>query len=48
MDFGRHYANVLSLMATAVNKAGLAVPKAGIPAVKRAVGRKANPVNAVS
>jgi hypothetical protein len=48
MDFGRHDANVLSLMTTAVNKAGLAVPKAGRPAVKRAVGRKTNPVNAVS
>jgi hypothetical protein len=35
VDFGRHDANVLSLMTTAVNKAGLAVPKAGIPAVKR-------------
>jgi hypothetical protein len=48
VDFGRHDANVLSLMTTAVNKAGLAVPKAGIPAVKRAVGRKTSPVNAVS
>jgi hypothetical protein len=47
-DFGRHDANVLSLMTTAVNKAGLAVPKARIPAVKRAVDRKTNPVNAVS
>jgi hypothetical protein len=48
VDFGRHDANVLSLMTAAVNKAGLAVPKAGIPAVKRAVGIKTNPVNAVS
>jgi hypothetical protein len=48
VDFGRHDTNVLSLMTTAVNKAGIAVPKAGRPAVKRAVGRKANPVNAVS
>jgi hypothetical protein len=32
----------------AVNKAGIAVPKAGRPAVKRAVCRKTNPVNAVS
>jgi hypothetical protein len=48
VDFGRHDANVLSLMTTAVNKAGLAVPEAVIPAVKRAVGRKLNPVNAVS
>jgi hypothetical protein len=35
-------------MAAAINKAGLAVRKAGRPAVKRAVGRKTNPVNAVS
>jgi hypothetical protein len=35
-------------MTAAVNKAGIAVPKAGIPAVKRAVGRKTNPINAVS
>jgi hypothetical protein len=35
-------------MTTAVNKAGLAVPKAGRPAVKRAVGKKTNPVNSVS
>jgi hypothetical protein len=35
-------------MTAAVNKAGLAVPKAGLPAVKRALGRKSNPVNAVS
>jgi hypothetical protein len=35
-------------MKAAVNKAGLAVPNAGRPAVKRAVGRKVNPVNAVS
>jgi hypothetical protein len=47
VDFGRHDTNVLSLMTAAVNKGGLAVPKAGIPAVKRAVGRKANPLNAV-
>jgi hypothetical protein len=46
--FGRHDTEVLSLMTAAVNKAGLAVPKAGRPAVKRAVGRKTNPVNAVS
>jgi hypothetical protein len=36
-DFGRHDTEVLSLMTAAVNKAGLAVPKAGRPAVKRAV-----------
>jgi hypothetical protein len=48
VDFGRHDANDLSLMTTAVNKAGLAVPKAGRPAAKRAVGIKTNPVNAVS
>jgi hypothetical protein len=48
MDFGRHYTKVLSLMTAAVNKAGLAVPKAGRPAVKRAIGRKPNAVNAVS
>jgi hypothetical protein len=48
VDFGRHDTNVLSLMTAAVSKAGLAVPKAGRPAVKRAVGRKTNPVNAVS
>jgi hypothetical protein len=35
-------------MTVAVNKAGLEVPKAGSPAVKRAVGRKTSPVNAVS
>jgi hypothetical protein len=48
VDFGRHDTNVLSLMTAAVNKAGLAVPKAGRPAVKRAVGIKTKPVNAVS
>jgi hypothetical protein len=48
VDFGRHDTNVQSLMTAAVKKAGLAVPKAGRPAVKRAVGRKSNPVNAVS
>jgi hypothetical protein len=48
VDFNRHDTNVLSLMTAAVNKAGLAVPKAGRPALKRAVGRKTNPVNAVS
>jgi hypothetical protein len=48
VDFGRHNTNVLSLMTAAVKKAGLAVPKAGRLAVKRAVGRKTNPVNAVS
>jgi hypothetical protein len=47
-DFGRHDASVLSLMTTAVNKAELSVPKAGIRAVKRAVDRKTNPVNAMS
>jgi hypothetical protein len=47
VDFGRHDTEVLSLMTAVVNKAGLAVPKAGRPAVKRAVGRKTNPVNAV-
>jgi hypothetical protein len=46
--FGRHDTNVLSLMTAAVNKAGLAAPKAGRPAVKRAVGRKPNLVIAVS
>jgi hypothetical protein len=48
VDFGRHDTEVLSLMTAAVNKAGLAVPKAEIPAVKRAVGGKTNPANAVS
>jgi hypothetical protein len=48
VDFGRPDTNVLSLMTEAANKAGLAVPKAGRPAVKRAVDRKTNPVNAVS
>jgi hypothetical protein len=48
VDFSRHDTNVLSLMKAAFNKAGLAVPKAGRPAVKRAVGRNTNPVNAVS
>jgi hypothetical protein len=48
VNFVRHDANVLSLMTTTVNKAGLAVSKAGKPAVKRAVGRKINPINAVS
>jgi hypothetical protein len=35
-------------MTAAINKARLVVPKSGRPAVKRAVGRKSNPVNAVS
>jgi hypothetical protein len=48
VDFGRHDTKVLSLMTAAVKKAGLAVPKAGRPAVKRAVGKKTNPLNAVS
>jgi hypothetical protein len=48
VDFGRHDTNVLSLMTAAVNKAGLAVPKDGRLAVRRAVGRKTNLVNAVS
>jgi hypothetical protein len=48
VDFDRPDTNVLSLMTAAVNKAGPAVPKAGIPAAKLAVGRKANTVNAVS
>jgi hypothetical protein len=48
VDFGRDDANVLSIMTTAVSKAELAVPKAGRPALKRAVGRKINFVNAVS
>jgi hypothetical protein len=48
VDFGRHDTIFLSLMTAAVNKAGLEVPKAGRPAVKRAVGRKTNPINAVS
>jgi hypothetical protein len=39
--FGWHDTNLLSLMTASVNKAGR-------PAVKRAVGRKTNPVNAVS
>jgi hypothetical protein len=43
VDLGRNDTNVLSLMTAAVNKAGLVVPKAGRPAVKRAVGRKTNP-----
>jgi hypothetical protein len=43
VDFGRHDANVLSVMTTAVNKAGLTVPKAGRPAVKHAVDRKPTP-----
>jgi hypothetical protein len=46
--FGRHDTNVLSLMTAAVNMAELAVPKAGRPAVKRAVGRKNNPVRSAS
>jgi hypothetical protein len=48
VDFGQHDTNVLSVMTAAVNQAVLAVPKAGGPAVKCAVGRKTNPVNAVS
>jgi hypothetical protein len=48
VEFGRHDANALFLMTTAVNKAGLAALKAGRPAVKRAVGKITNPVNAVS
>jgi hypothetical protein len=48
VDFGRHDTEVMSLMTAAVNKAGLTVPKARRPAVKRAVGIKTNPVNAVS
>jgi hypothetical protein len=48
VDFGRHDADVLSLMTTAINKARLAVPNAGIPVVNRSVGKKINPVNAVS
>jgi hypothetical protein len=48
VDFSRHDTNVLSLVTAAVNKAGLAVTKTGRPAVNRAVGRKTNPVNAVS
>jgi hypothetical protein len=48
VDFGRHDTNVLSLMTAAVKNAGIAVPKAGRPAVKRAVRRKTNPVNALS
>jgi hypothetical protein len=48
VDFGRHDTEVLSLMTAAVSKAGLAVPKAGRPAVMRAVGVNTNPVNAVS
>jgi hypothetical protein len=48
VDFGCHNANVLYRMTTAVNKAGISVPNAGRPAVKRALGRKTNPVNAMS
>jgi hypothetical protein len=48
VDFGRQDANVLSFMTAEVNKAGLAVPKVGRPAVMRSVDRKTNPVNAVS
>jgi hypothetical protein len=48
VNFGRRDTNVLSLMTAAVNKTGLAVTKAGRPAVKHAVGRMTNPVNAVS
>jgi hypothetical protein len=48
VDFGRQDANVLSFMTAAVNKAGIEVPNAARPAVMRAVGRKTNPVNAVS
>jgi hypothetical protein len=48
VDFGRYDTNVLSLITAAVKKAVLAVPKAKRPAVMRAVGRKTNPVNAVS
>jgi hypothetical protein len=48
VDFGRHDANVLSLMITAVKKAGLAVPKAERLVVKRTVGNKTNPLNSVS
>jgi hypothetical protein len=47
VDFGRHDTEVLSLMTAAVSKAGVAVPKAGNPTVKRAVGGKTNPVNVV-
>jgi hypothetical protein len=48
VDLGRHDTIVLSLMTAAVSKAEPAVPKAGRPAVKRAVGRNANHVNTVS
>jgi hypothetical protein len=48
VGFGRLETNVLSLMTAAVNKAGLAVPKAGRTTVKRAVGKETNPVIAVS
>jgi hypothetical protein len=48
VDFGRHDTNVQYLITAAVKKSGLAVPKAGRPAVKRAVGRKTNTVNAES
>jgi hypothetical protein len=48
VDVGQHDANVLSLMTAVVSKAGLTIPKAGSPAVKRAAGRKTNPVNVVS
>jgi hypothetical protein len=39
VHYGQHETYVLSLMTAAVNKAGLAVPKAGRPAVKREVGK---------
>jgi hypothetical protein len=48
VDFGRHDTNVLSFTTAAIKNDVLAVPKAGRSAVKRAVGRKSNPVNAVS
>jgi hypothetical protein len=38
VDFDRHDTNVLSLITTAVNKACIAVPKAGRPAVKTLSG----------
>jgi hypothetical protein len=43
VDFGRHDTEVLSLMTAAVNKAGLAVPKDGRPAAKRAEVEKPTP-----
>jgi hypothetical protein len=48
VNYGRHDANVLSVMTTAINMAGLAVSKSGRSAVRRTIGRTTNPVNKVS